>query len=207
MDWLASAGPVLLWVVSLTFVFVECATILGLFLPGDSLLFAAGIILAQQGAHDVEAWALAVAGLLAATFGNHVGYRIGDSTGTRFVARRGGKLLNQDTLDRAQAFLNRWGFLAIVLSRWIPWVRTLAPLIAGAAKMDHRRFMVATVAGAILWVPTLVIIGYYGAGLLEGMPWLKTALVWASIAFFLGSTVYGLYRYRQEMRKPLEEPA
>lgn len=207
LDWLATAGPVLVWIVVLAFVFIECAVIIGLFLPGDSLLFGAGIILAQHGSPDLEAWALSLAALITAVAGNQVGYRIGRHTGTRFVARRGGKVLNQDNLDRARDFLNRKGFLAIVLARWIPWIRTLAPLIAGAARMDARRFMLATMAGALLWVPTLVLVGFYGAGLLEGMPWLKTTLVWASIAFFVGGTVYGIYRYRQEMRKPMEEPA
>ena len=83
-------------------------------------------------------------------------------------------------------------------------MRTLAPLIAGAARMDPRRFMLATAAGGLLWVPTLVLLGYYGAGLLDVVPWLKTALVWASVIFFVIGTGYGFWRYRQEMRKPME---
>ncbi|WP_216211597.1 DedA family protein [Amycolatopsis aidingensis] len=206
LDWLDTAGPLLVWVIVLSFVFVECALIVGLFLPGDSLLFAAGVVLAQHGA-DGHAWGLSLGAMIVAIVGNQVGYRIGRHTGTRFIARRGGKVLNQHNLDRARSFLDRRGFLAIVAARWIPWVRTLAPLIAGAARMDPRRFLLATATGGLLWVPTLVLIGYYGAGLLDILPWLKTTLVWASVAFFVVGTGYGIWRYRQEMRRPVETPA
>ncbi|GAB3506698.1 DedA family protein [Amycolatopsis cihanbeyliensis] len=206
LDWLDTAGPLLVWVIVLSFVFVECALIVGLFLPGDSLLFAAGVVLAQHGA-DGHAWGLSLGAMIVAIVGNQVGYRIGKHTGTRFIARRGGKVLNQHNLDRARSFLDRRGFFAIVAARWIPWVRTLAPLIAGAARMDPRRFMLATATGGLLWVPTLVLLGYYGAGLLDVLPWLKTTLVWASVVFFVAGTGYGIRRYRQEMRRPVETAA
>ncbi len=193
-----------MWVIVLSFVFIECALIVGLFLPGDSLLFAAGVVLAQHGA-EVQAWALSGVALVTAVVGNQVGYYVGKQTGTRFIARRGGRVLNQENLDRAKAFLDRRGFLAIVAARWIPWIRTLAPLIAGAAGMNSRRFMLATTAGAILWVPTLVLIGFYAAGLLASIPWLNTVLVWGSVVFFVVGTAYGAWRYRQEMRKPVED--
>jgi len=201
---LETAGPLAVWLITLSFVFFECAFIFGLFLPGDSLLFAAGVVLAQ---HDGElsAWLLSIAAMVVAVVGNQIGYYIGRHTGTRLLARRGGKVLNKENLAKARDFLDRRGFWAIVLARWIPWVRTLAPMIAGAAHMDPRRFMLATTIGALAWVPTLVLAGYYGAGLLTAVPWLQTAAVIASVAFFVVGTAYGLYRYRQEMRKPVEE--
>ncbi|MGW4482389.1 DedA family protein [Amycolatopsis sp. NPDC004368] len=205
VSWLDTAGPLLVWVIVLSFVFVECALIVGLFLPGDSLLFGAGVVLAQHGS-DTNAWLLSGAALVVAVGGNQVGYYIGRSTGTRFIARRGGKVLNRHNLDRAQRFLDRKGFFAIVAARWIPWIRTLAPLIAGAARMDPRRFLAATSLGGLLWVPTLVLLGYYGAGLLDALPWLKTAALWVSVAFFVLGTGYGVLRYRQEMRRPVDEP-
>ncbi|MEV0676797.1 DedA family protein [Actinosynnema sp. NPDC050436] len=203
-DQLDSAGPLAVWLITLSFVFFECAFIFGLFLPGDSLLFAAGVVLAQ---HDGElsAWLLSIAAMVVAVVGNQIGYYIGRQTGTRLLARRGGKVLNKENLAKARDFLDRRGFWAIVLARWIPWVRTLAPMIAGAARMDPRRFMLATTIGALAWVPTLVLAGYYGAGLLTSIPWLQTAAVVASVAFFVVGTAYGLIRYRQEMRKPVEE--
>lgn len=204
LSWLETAGPTLVWVIVLSFIFVECAFIVGLFLPGDSLLFGAGVVLAAQGAQE-QAWAISGAALVVAVLGNQVGYYVGRYTGTKVVARRGGKVLNRHNLDRARAFLDRKGFFAIVAARWIPWVRTLAPLIAGAARMSQRRFLLGTTVGGVLWVPTLVLVGYYFAGLLEAVPWLKTALVWASIATFVLGTSYGFWRYRQEMRRPIDE--
>jgi membrane-associated protein len=206
MGWLNTAGPVLVWVIVLSFVFLECATIIGLFLPGDSLLFAAGVVLASRGEH-LDAWFLSLAALVVAVIGNQVGYYIGRQTGTRFVTRRGGKVLTREHLDRARAFLDRKGFFAVVAARWIPWVRTLAPLIAGAARMDPRRFMLATTLGGLLWVPSLVLLGYYGAGLLDVVPWIKTVAVWLSVAFFVSGTGFGLVRYRQEIRRPVDESA
>ncbi|WP_106616069.1 DedA family protein [Saccharothrix carnea] len=201
---LDSAGPLAVWLITLSFIFFECAFIFGLFLPGDSLLFAAGVVLASHDA-ELSAWLLSGVALAVAVVGNQIGYYIGRHTGTRLLARRGGKVLNKENLAKARDFLDRRGFWAIVLARWIPWVRTLAPMIAGAARMDPKRFMLATTIGAIAWVPTLVLAGYYGAGLLTAVPWLETVAVIVSIAFFVGGTAYGLYRYRQEMKKPVDE--
>ncbi|GGU19146.1 membrane protein [Lentzea flava] len=192
------------WVIVLSFIFFECAFIFGLFLPGDSLLFAAGVVLAQHNS-ELSAWALSGVALVVAVVGNQVGYYIGRHTGTRVLARKGGKVLNRQNLKRAGDFLDRRGFWAVVLARWIPWIRTLAPMIAGAARMDVRRFTLATTIGAIAWVPTLVLAGYYGAGILQELPWLETAALIVSIAFFLGGTGWGIWRYRQEMRKPIDE--
>jgi membrane-associated protein len=204
VSWLADAGPTMVWVVVLSFVFVECALIIGLFLPGDTLLLAAGVILANHNA-EASAWWLSLVSLLVAIVAYQVAYVIGRTSGTKFVARRGGKILNQQNLDKARAFLDRRGLAAIILARWLPWVRTFAPLIAGAARMNYRRFVVATVIGAVLWVPTLVLLGYYGGDLLEAIPWLQTVVVWVSIVLVLAGTVYGVWRYRQEISKPLEE--
>ena len=200
---LESAGPVMVWLIVLSFVFTECAFIVGLFLPGDSLLFAAGVVLAQHD-HEASAWALSLAATVTAVVGNMVGYYIGNKTGNALIARRGGKVLNHENLARARDFLDRRGFWAIVLARWLPWIRTLAPLIAGAANMDRRRFLLATSIGGVAWVPTLVLVGFYAAGLIEGLPWLKTVALWGSVAFFVVGTVWGVLRYRQEMHRPVE---
>ena len=200
---LDSAGPLLVWAIVLGFVFVECAFLFGLFLPGDSLLFAAGVVLAQHGAEG-QAWGLSVAATVTAVAANQLGYVIGAKTGHAIITRKGGRVLNAANLAKAQDFLDRRGFWAIVLARWLPWVRTLAPLIAGAAKMDARRFAMATTVGALAWVPTLVLLGYYAAGLLEQIPWLQTAAVIGSVAFFVLGTGWGIWKYRQEMSKPVD---
>lgn len=201
-----AAGPVTVWLVVLAFVFLECALIVGMFLPGDSLLVVAGVVLAQGG-HETGAWSLGIVATAVAVAGNQVGYLVGRYTGTRILARRDGRILNRTNLVRVSVFFARWGFWAIVVARWIPWVRTLAPMVAGAAGMDNRRFIVANTVGAVCWVPTLIVVGYYGAGLLDAVPWLKEAAAVGAVAFFVVGTCYGLYRYRQEMLRPIDATA
>jgi membrane-associated protein len=201
---LSSAGPLTVWVVVLTFVFLECAVVIGLFLPGDSLLFGAGVVLSEHG-HEAGTWLLAGAATVVAVVGNQVGYLVGRYTGTRVLARKDGRVLNRANLARATAFFERHGFWAVLVARWIPWIRTLAPMIAGAARMDNRRFIVANAVGALCWVPTLVLLGYYGAGLLDAVPWLRTAAIVAAVVGFVLGTAVGLYRFRQEMRRPIDD--
>ena len=206
LPFLGEAGPVTVWVVVLVFVFLECAFIIGLFLPGDSLLIAAGVLLAAHG-HESGAWVLGGVATAVAVAGNQVGYLVGRYTGTRMLARKEGRVLNRANLARATAFFERWGFWAIVVARWIPWIRTLAPMIAGAARMDNRRYITANAVGAACWVPTLILLGYYGAGLLDAAPWLRTAAAALAVAGFVLGSAVGLYRFRQEMRRPIDEGA
>jgi membrane-associated protein len=198
---LHGAGPGMVWVVVLIFVFAECSFLVGLFLPGDSLLVTAGIVL-SNGEHYLHAWALCIAATAAAVGGNMLGFYIGRRSGRALVTRRGGRVLTPGRLRRAELFLARHGWWAVVVARWIPWVRTLAPLIAGTARMNPRRYFSATSLGALTWMPPLLLLGYYGAGLLDAMPWAKGVLTWAAIGVFVAGTAFGLLRYRHEVRKP-----
>jgi membrane-associated protein len=193
----------MVWVVVLTFVFAECAFVVGVFLPGDSMLLAAGLVLAQHD-REFDAWTLSALTVLAAVAGNQLGYGIGAQTGTRVLARRGGRVLNRRNVERSRRFFQHFGFWAIVAARWVPWMRTLAPILAGAAGMDRRKYLVATILGAVVWVPTLLLVGYYGAGLLDTWPWLRTVLAVVVVVLFVAGTAVGLARYRQEIRRPVE---
>lgn len=206
MGVLESAGPVTVWLVVCGFIFVECALIVGMFLPGDSLLLSAGVVLAAQG-RDVDAWMLALVATGLAVAGNHVGYLIGRRTGLRMLARKDGRVLNRRNLYRANRLLQRWGFWAVVVARWIPWVRTLAPLVAGAARMHRRAFALSTILGAAIWVPTLILLGYYAASVIDELPWLEPVLLTVVLATFVLSCAVGLWRYRQDMRRPLDTDA
>ena len=197
---LGTAGPILVWVIVLSFVFVECAFILGLFLPGDSLLFTAGLVLADRN-NLASAIGLAIAAVVVATVGNQLGYYISRKASTKLFGRRGARVITQERLDRAGEFLDRHGWWSVVLARWIPWVRTLAPIVAGATRMNPRKYLTGTAIGAVVWVPVLVMGGYYGAGILDDLPWLKTTVTAIAIAFFVVGTGYGAWRYRIEMRK------
>lgn len=204
MSYLEAAGPAMVWLIVLSFVFLECGVIVGLFLPGDSLLITAGIVLAGS-TQDLHPWLLSIATVVSAVAGNHLGYVIGERSGTRLLARKGGRVLNQHNLDRATRFMNNYGFWAIVLARWLPWVRTLAPIIAGAARMTPRRFLASSVLGAVLWAPGLILIGYYSSGILDRVPWLRGTILVAFGTFVIGGTLYGAYRYRQDMHRPVAD--
>lgn len=200
---LAGLGALTVCAIVLVLVFVECAFIIGLFLPGDSMLFTAGVVLAQRGLIG-HAWVLSILAIGVAIAGNMVGYYIGRRAGTTLLGRRGGRILTADRMHRARDFLNRHGWWSVVLARWLPWVRTLTPLIAGACRMEPRRFLAGTSVGAALWVPALVLSGFYGAGLIDAVPGLRTITLVLSLAFFVVGTGLGVWRYRQEMSRPVQ---
>lgn len=202
---LESAGPAVVWVVVITLVFLECALIVGLFLPGDSMLITAGIVLATHSTGGEQAWALSFGAMIAAIAGNQVGYMIGHRTGSKLVARRDGKYINTDNLHRVNLMLDRHGFWAVLVARWIPWVRTLCPLVAGAAKMDHRKYTIASTIGAIVWAPVLLLIGFYAGTAIRRVEWLMPAVIGVMVTALVVGTVLGLRHYYQEMSKPAEE--
>lgn len=204
-DPLTSAGPALVWTVVLTFVFLECALIIGLFLPGDSMLITAGIVMASNATGEAHVWALSVGAMIAAVAGNQVGYVIGHRTGHHLVARKNGRYINTRNLQRVTDLLQRHGFLAVLISRWIPWVRTLCPMVAGAAQMDHRKYTVASTIGAIIWAPVLLLIGYYAGSFLERVPWLMPGVIGTLVAGLIIGTALGIRHYRQEIAKPAED--
>ncbi|MFG2441442.1 DedA family protein [Nocardia fluminea] len=204
-DPLISAGPAVVCTVVLVFVFLECAFIIGLFLPGDSMLITAGIVLASHANGEAQVWALSVGTMLAAIAGNQVGYVVGARTGHRLVARKNGRYINTKNLAKVTDLLERHGFLAVLVARWIPWVRTLCPMVAGAAGMDHRRYTVASTLGAIIWAPVLLLIGYYAGEFLEQVPWLMPAVIGTLIAGLIIGTILGIRHYRQEMARPAED--
>lgn len=161
---IATYGP---WVYGVLFaiVFAETGFVVTPFLPGDSLLFAAGALAARG---DLNAW-LVIALLIAAAFtGNAVNYAVGRAIGPRIFTASGGqgisnRLLNREYLARAHAFFEQYGGKAVVLSRFVPIVRTFLPFVAGAAQMPAPEFGFYNAAGAIGWVVLCV-----GAGLLFG---------------------------------------
>jgi membrane-associated protein len=206
IDPLESAGPLMVWLVVLTFVYTESAFVVGVFLPGDSLLLAAGVVLAQHG-HEFDAWALSVGTVVVSVAGNHTGYVIGGAAGGRLTARRDGRVLSRRNLERAGRFLEHWGFWSVVVARWLPFVRTFAPMLAGAAAMDRRKFFLASLVGGLCWAPLLVLLGYYGSGLLDVYPWVKPVVAVVAVVALTVGTLYGLFRYRQEMRRPVDEDA
>ena len=138
-------------------VFAESGLLIGLFLPGDSLLFTAGILAA---AGKLNLWLLLPTAFLAAAAGDSFGYAFGRRTGPALFRRDDARLFRRRQLDRAREFYARRGASTIVLARFIPYVRTFAPIVAGAAGMPYRRFVTFNLVGALLWGVGVTVAGY-----------------------------------------------
>jgi membrane-associated protein len=141
-------------------VFAECGILLGFFLPGDTLLLGAGIL---SGGDDplLSLPALLAVVLAAAVAGDALGYWTGAKGGLQAAKRD--RLARH--LARAERFYDRFGVLAVVVARWIPWVRVFVPFLAGAARMPYRTFLLANVVGAVCWGGTLLTAGHLVAQL------------------------------------------
>ncbi len=145
------------YAVLLAIVFTETGLLVGLFLPGDSLLITAGLV-AATGALDI--WWLNVGLAVAAIAGDSVGYAIGRRAGPRLFTRPRSRLFNPRHLERTRAFYARHGPKTIVIARFVPIIRTFAPVVAGVGQMEYRRFVLYNVAGGVGWVTSMTWAGY-----------------------------------------------
>jgi membrane-associated protein len=139
-------------------VFAESGLFFGFFLPGDSLLLTAGL-LASQGKLDLAMLLIILP--IAAILGDSVGYWFGKKTGPRIFSRDDSLLFRRKNLLAAQTFYERHGGKTIVLARFMPFIRTFAPIVAGAAEMRYTRFLFFNVVGALLWGIGVTVAGYY----------------------------------------------
>ena len=145
------------YVVLVAIVFVETGLLVGFFLPGDSLLITAGLV-AATGALDI--WWLNVLLIVAAVTGDSVGYAIGAHIGPRLFTREKSWLFNPRHIVRTRDFYARYGAKTIVIARFVPIIRTFAPVVAGVGQMAYRRFVFYNVAGGIAWVVSMTWAGY-----------------------------------------------
>ncbi len=141
-------------------VFAETGLFVGFFLPGDSLLFTAGL-LCSTGILQIHIFWLVVAIVLAAVAGNMVGYGFGKHVGPMLFNRKSGLLFRQAHLVTANEFYKKHGQKTIILSRFLPIVRTFAPIIAGIVRVELHKFFINSVIGAVLWVSILTLTGYF----------------------------------------------
>jgi membrane-associated protein len=143
----------------LAIVFVESGLLVGFFLPGDSLLFTAGLLSASGTLPDL--WILLVTVPLAAIAGDQVGYVIGRKAGPAIFRRPDGRFFRQEHVRKAEAYFERYGPRTIVIARFVPIVRTFAPVMAGAARMDYGTFLRFNVIGGLAWGVGMTTLGYY----------------------------------------------
>ena len=154
-DALVSAGLLVLLLV----VFVESGLLVGFFLPGDSLLFTAGLLINTQ---DVlPLWLVLLTVPLAAIAGDQVGYLIGRKAGPLVFNRPDSRFFQQEYVDKAYAYFERYGARTIVVARFVPIVRTFAPVVAGVSRMRYRTFVIYNVVGGVLWGAGVVLLGYF----------------------------------------------
>ncbi|MBF8279952.1 MAG: dedA [candidate division NC10 bacterium] len=139
-------------------VFVETGLFVGFFLPGDSLLVTAGLFAARG---DLGLWSIFLFVSLAAIVGDTVGYTIGARTGPKIFTREDSLLFHKKHLITTKEFYDRYGGVTIIIARFMPIVRTFAPLVAGVGGMEYRRFVFYNVAGGIGWVVSMTSLGYF----------------------------------------------
>ena len=141
-------------------VFVETGVVIFPFLPGDSLLFASGTLAAAMGAFDM--WILIPVFLVAAILGDTMNYHIGHKVGTSIPPKSFlGRVIKKERMEAAEKFFNTHGGKTIVIARFMPFIRTFIPFVAGASKMKYSYFIMYNVVGAILWVFSCTLLGYF----------------------------------------------
>ena len=182
------------WIYAILFVviFSETGFVVTPFLPGDSLLFVAGALAAVGG---MEITTLVVVLTLAAALGNTVNYAIGRYFGPRVFHWENSRLFNRAALEKTHAFYEKHGGKTLVISRFLPLFRTFAPFVAGIGSMTYARFTFFNLVGAVAWVVSLTLAGYW----FGNIPWIKqnlTIVILAVIALSFLPIVIGVWKSR-----------
>ena len=190
-----------MWVYALLFliIFTETGVVVMPFLPGDSLLFVVGTLCGAGLMSLPLAMALLV---VAAILGDQTNYSIGRYFGPKVFQWEKSRLFNKDAFNQAHAFYERYGGITIILARFMPFIRTFAPFVAGVAEMTRAKFTAYNVIGALIWV-----IGLVGAGYLSGnLPWVQANLskiIWALILVPGLIAIVGAWRARRQAERDI----
>lgn len=152
----------------LLIVFAETGLLIGFFLPGDALLFAAGLLCAN-GKLDYSFWTVLLSLNLAAILGNTVGYFFGKRVGEKLFVREDSLIFKKSYITLSKNFYDKYGGVALILGRFLPIIRTFAPIIAGVAKIDSKKFIIYNIAGSVLWTVAMTGSGYW---LTKQFPWI-----------------------------------
>ncbi|CAN2170862.1 DedA Uncharacterized membrane-associated protein [Candidatus Nanopelagicaceae bacterium] len=189
----ASIAPFFLYLLIGVIIFVETGILLGFFLPGDSILFSAGLVAAAHG--EVNIVILVSVIFIAAFFGDQIGFVLGRLVGRPYLERHNSPRI-QSMIARSERFYEQTGWWAVVAARFFPWIRTFVPPIAGISKMNYYKFLSANALGALLWGVGITLAGYYAATL----PWVKTSSYAIAAFFITASVVSSLVNYLRHRR-------
>ena len=195
---LLSLAPFIFYVIVGAIVFIETGILLGFFLPGDSILFSAGLVAAAHGNINIVILAFVI--FSAAFFGDQVGFVIGRVYGRPYLEKRQSQRI-QSMIARADRFYDQTGWWAVVAARFFPWIRTFVPPIAGASRMNYYKFLSANALGALLWGVGITLAGFYAATL----PWVKSSS-YAIAAFFISASIVSMvWNYLRRPQQPQEK--
>ena len=185
------------WLIPILFViiFAETGLVVTPFLPGDSLLFAAGALSAVDKSGALNIFVLWVVLMLAAVLGDSVNYAIGRRLG-KGIFKEGNRILKPEYLARTEAFYEKHGNKTIILARFVPIVRTFAPFVAGVGSMDYRRFITYNVVGGVVWVTLFLFVGYF----IGNIPFIKENFEYVTILIILVSVLPMVFEYLKERR-------
>lgn len=199
-DWLTADGLIqffgdwALWGVVLI-IFVECGLLFGIAFPGDSLLFAVGMLIATD-VINAPIWLACIVLTTAAILGNLVGYQVGKAVGPRLFTTNS-RIFKLEYVTRTQLFFERYGNRAIILARFVPIVRTVITALAGVGRMDYARFAKYTAIGGVIWGTGVTLLGYF----LGNVPFINDNLEVALLIIVIVSwipIVYEGYRIRRD---------
>jgi membrane-associated protein len=182
-----------LYLILFVVIFAETGLVVTPFLPGDSILFIAGTVVATA---DLNIHLLVLVLVAAAILGDTVNYSIGHFIGPKIFDRPDSRWCKQDHLRRTQSFYDRYGGITIIIGRFVPIIRTFAPFLAGVAGMTYPRFLCYNVVGAVAWIASLVYAGY----LFGNMPWVKENLTLIVIAIVVVSLIPAVSTFIKERR-------
>ena len=204
LDGSVSLADLIRWggyLVLVAIVFCETGLLVGFFLPGDSLLITAGLVAA---AGSLDIWLLNLLLIPAAIIGDSVGYAIGYRAGPRLFTKEQSLLFSRKHLLRTREFYEKYGGKTIVLARFIPLLRTFAPVVAGIGQMQYRRFLFYNVFGGVLWVTSLTWAGYLLGTLIPDISRYIHIVVLVVIALSMVPVVVELWKARR--RAPAVKP-
>ncbi len=192
------------WVYALLFaiIFVETGLVVMPFLPGDSLLFVAGTIAAVGG---LDLRLLLVLLATAAILGDALNYSVGRYFGPKVFGWENSRFFNRAAFDRTHAFYEKHGGVTIIVARFMPFIRTFAPFVAGVADMTYAKFALYNVVGALLWVVSLTTLGY----LVGNTPWVKENFEWVTLAMIIIPglpAVYEVLRHTLFSKRAAQSP-
>ena len=156
------------WLAVLFVIFAESGLLIGFFLPGDSLLFTSGVLV-HAGVFNIDIHLFILLLFIAAVAGDSAGYWFGRKTGPKIFKKPDAKVFKQSHIQKAQDFYEKHGPKTIIIARFVPIVRTFAPIVAGVGKMDYKRFFSYNIIGGALWVTLVTYAGYYLGAFFESM--------------------------------------